>query len=78
MVASACAISLRAIALKLRKREQLNISGIACNGIAFPSKLNNFNCDLQIFAESEDRNISVDFKKNQGLSFTIDLTVFKF
>jgi len=30
--------------------------------LLFHLKFNNFNCDLQIFAESEDGNISVDFK----------------
>jgi len=55
MVASACAISLRAIALKLRKREQLNISGIACNGIAFPSKNQYFNCSIYKFYAADTR-----------------------
>jgi len=34
----ASAISFRAIALQLQTKKQLNICGIACNGIAFPSK----------------------------------------
>ena len=39
-------------------RKQLNIA----TELLFHLKINDFNCDLRIFAESENGNISVDFK----------------
>ena len=68
MIASACAVSKESrynceqgtnkILAKLRE--------IACTGITFPSKLNNINCDLQIYAADTRIEIFLRFKNNLG------------